>query len=254
MDLKVYTHHLGRRLQLRDVRSLFDEKPIKSDSTYLLYRLENDSFVYVKDFGCLTFINVPKEIIDSVSEDLKGGQDDWVGYDSFTIVVSKEHALNVDFDTVTIPELDVDLIHIIALNLAQSAALTHYQSITDELLEKTRRLSTHLEATGEVKLTRRKLSKFIGQTMSLRNRIADNLYIFEAPPLAWKEARLTELDTLLSNELDFENRYRAMQVSLSVVRENHEFYKDVLQHKHSSLLEWIIILLILFEVVQIFID
>ncbi|MCR9172052.1 MAG: RMD1 family protein [bacterium] len=254
MDLKVYTYHLGRRLQLKEVRALFEEKPIKSDSTFLLYQLSENSFVYVKNFGCLTFVNVPTEIKDSITDELSNGNDDWIGYDSFTILVRENEALAVDFDTATIPELSVDLIHIIALNLAQSAALTHYQVITDELLEKSRELSTHLEVTGEVKMTRRKLSKFIGQTMSLRNRIADNLYIFEAPPLAWKEARLTELDTLLSNELDFENRYRAMQASLSVVRENHEFYKDVLQHKHSSLLEWIIIILILFEVVQIFID
>ncbi|XOV69180.1 MAG: RMD1 family protein [Fluviicola sp.] len=236
------------------MRLLFDEKPIKSDSTFLLYQLREDSFVYVKDFGCLTFINVPSEKVDVVVQELSGGNDDWIGYDSFSIKIDKQQELTVDFDTVCIPDLEVDLIHIIALNLAQSAALTHYQSMTDELLEKSRELSTHLEVTGVVKLTRRKLSKFIGQTMSLRSRIADSLYIFETPPLAWKDARLTELDAMLSSELDFENRYRAMQSSLSVVRENHEFYKDVLQHKHSSLLEWIIIILILFEVVQIFID
>ncbi|GAB5418532.1 MAG: hypothetical protein Crog4KO_02890 [Crocinitomicaceae bacterium] len=254
MDLKVYTYHLGMRLQLKSVLNLFDERPIKSDSTYLLFQLEEDSFIYVKNFGCVTFINVPKALLEYILDKLGKGNKDWIVYDSFTIVVNKEESVNVDFDRISIPKLSVDLIHIIALNLAQSSALSHYQLHTDEILEETRELSVHLENTGKVKLTRSKLAKFIGQTMNLRNRIADNLYIFEAPPLAWKEAQLTELDTMLSNELDFENRYRAMQASLSVVRENHEFYKDVLQHKHSSLLEWIIIILILFEVVQIFID
>jgi uncharacterized Rmd1/YagE family protein len=65
---------------------------------------------------------------------------------------------------------------------------------------------------------------------------------------------LSQLDTMLSEELDFKNRYHGMQSSLNVIRENHEFYKDMLQHKHSSMLEWIIIILILFEIVQIFID
>lgn len=254
MDLAAKTYHLGERLMVKEVRAIFKEKPIKADSTFLLYHFEENSFVYVKDFGCLTFINVDDEKIASVLDQLPQGSDATIAYDTFTIRVDNKVEMWVDFDTVVIPSLDVDLIHIIALNLAQSAALTHYQNITDEILEKTRRLSTHLEVTGEVKLTRRKLSKFIGQTMSLRNRIADNLYIFEAPPLAWKEARLNELDSKLSEELDFENRYRGMQASLSVIRENHDFYKDVLQHKHSSLLEWIIIILILFEVVQIFID
>ena len=254
MDLNVLTYHFANRFHMKKVRELFDEKPIKSDRSYLLFELGESSYIYVKDFGCVVFINIPDEVIDSVIEELNSEKDDWVHYDTFKIVVNKEKEMAVDFDTVTIPDTDVELMHLIALNLAQSSALNHYQSLTDEILEETRELSAHLEVTGEVKLTRRKLAKFIGQTMSLRNRIADNLYIFESPPLAWTDARLSELDTLISQELDFENRYRGMQASLNVVRENHEFYKDILQHKHSSMLEWIIIILILFEVVQIFID
>ena len=254
MDLAVYTYHFENKFQLKKVRELFDEKPVKSDRTYLLFQLEESSFVYIKDFGCVTFIDVPKEIIMSLIEDLNKEKDDRVDYDTFKITVDKSKELAVDFDTITIPTLDVELLHIIALNLAQSSALNHYQSITDLLLEETRELSNYLETTGKVKITRKRLAKYIGQTMSLRNRIADNLYIFEAPPLAWTDVRLSQLDTLLSKELDFENRHRGMQASLNVVRENHEFYKDILQHKHSSMLEWIIIILILFEVVQIFID
>ncbi|MFT5777574.1 MAG: putative Rmd1/YagE family protein [Crocinitomicaceae bacterium] len=254
MDLDVYTYHFGNRFQLIKIRELFDEKPVKSDRTYLLYQWEESSYIYIKDFGCATFINVPEKVINSLIEDLNKEKDDWVDYDTFKIIINKDKELSVDFDTITIPTLDLELMHIIALNLAQSSALNHYQSITDELLEETREVSNYLEKTGEVKLTRKRLAKYIGQTMSLRNRIADNLYIFEAPPLAWTDARLSQLDTLISEELDFENRHRGMQASLNVIRENHEFYKDVLQHKHSSMLEWIIIILILFEVVQIFID
>tara|TARA_B110000908_G_scaffold162180_1_gene207330 strand:+ start:1394 stop:2158 length:765 start_codon:yes stop_codon:yes gene_type:complete len=254
LDLAVYTYHFGNRFQLKKVRELFDEMPVKSDRTYLLFQLEESSYVYIKDFGCITFIDVPEEIITSLIEDLNKEKDDWIDYDTFKITIDKDKDLSVDFDTITIPALDAELLHIIALNLAQSSALNHYQSITDLLLEETRELSNYLETTGQVKITRKRLAKYIGQTMSLRNRIADNLYIFEAPPLAWTDARLSQLDTLLSEELDFENRHRGMQASLNVVRENHEFYKDILQHKHSSMLEWIIIVLILFEVVQIFID
>lgn len=254
MDLKVYTYHFGNRFRLKKVRELFDEKPIKSDPSYLLFELGETAYIYIKDFGCAVFVNIPEEIISSVVEDLNQENDDWVDYDTFKIIVDKDNESSVNFDTITIADTDVEIIHIIVLNLAQSSALNHYQSITDDLLEETRQFSTHLEVTGEVKLTRRQLAKYIGRTMSLRNRIADNLYIFESPPLAWTHARLSELDSKLSKELDFENRYRGMQMSLSVIRENHEFYKDILQHKHSSMLEWIIIILILFEVVQLFID
>lgn len=157
MELNIKTYHFGFKLQLNEVKVLFDKPPAKFDSTYPLFKRDENSF------------------------------------------------------------------------------LDHYQSLTDNLLEETRELSGYLELTGKVNLTRKRLAKYIGQTMTLRNRIADNLYIFEAPPLAWTDIRLSQLDTMNSEELDFKNRYHGMQSSLNVIRENHEFCKDMLQHKHSSI-------------------
>jgi len=253
LDLTVYAYQFGNRLQLKSARELFT-KPIKTDPTFLLFQLDEASYVYLKDFGGAVFINVPKKTRSSIIESLNTEKDHWTNYSKFLIKVEAGSEISVDFDVITIPELRTDLIHIISLNLAQSSVLKHYQALTDEMLEEIKQYSTHLEITGKVNLTRQKLAKYIGKTMSLRNKIAENLYIFEAPPLAWKDAAVADLDTKISVELDFENRYHGMQMGLSVIRENHEFYKDILQHKHSSMLEWIIILLILFEVAQIFIE
>ena len=192
--------------------------------------------------------------LDSLIENLKEGNNNNPSHETYVLNVDSSKEVSVEFDQITIPAIDLELIHIIVLNLAQSSILNHYQSMTNNLMEETRELSSHLEITGKVKLTRKRLAKYIGQSMNLRNKIADNLYIFEAPPLAWTDIRLSQLDTKLSEELDFKNRYHGVQSSLNVIHDNHEFYKDMLQHKHSSLLEWIIIILILFEVVQIFID
>ncbi len=252
MDLNVSTYHFEERIQLDKAREIFDEQPIKSDVTFLLYELGETAYVYMKDFGCVVFINIPKAIVSVVLKNLSK-DNKMVDQQDHTIHIEENSEIKVDFDTVTIPSADSELMHIIALNLAQSAALHRFQTVTDDLLEETRQFSIHLEQTGKVKLSRKQVAKYIGRTMNLRNKIAENLYIFEAPPLAWTDVRLSELDTKISEELDFENRYRGIQMSLNVISENHDFYKDILQHKHSSMLEWIIILLILFEVAHIFI-
>lgn len=254
MDLVVRSFHLGKRISIKNTRLDYDGIAIKSDSTFLLFKPSKESFIYVKDYGCVVFVNMTDRDINKSMRALNLEFSEDIEEDTFLIKVSKEKGFEVDFHSITIPELHVDMVHIVLLNLAQSAALNHYQMITDELLEQTRKLSNHLEETGKVKLTRKRLAQYIGQTMSLRNRIVDSLYIFEAPPLAWKDPLLAQLDAMMSEEFEFGNRHRSIQAGLSVIRENHDFYKDALQHKHSSLLEWIIIILILFEVVQIFID
>jgi uncharacterized Rmd1/YagE family protein len=41
---------------------------------------------------------------------------------------------------------------------------------------------------------------------------------------------------------------------LDIVKENLDLYKDLMQHRRSNLLEIIIILLILVEIINIFVD
>lgn len=254
MKVTINSYQFDSKLNIDRIKSLFTEKPVKYDQSYLLYQLDKESFAYVKDFGCIVLINISIELEQALLKRLNHETRKWANSETHQVVVDAEKDIAVGFDYITIPSLDVELIHIIALNLAQSSILHHYQLKTDQLLEKTRELSGHLEKTGKVNLTRKRLAKYIGQIMSLQNKIADNLYIFESPPLAWTDIRLSKLDTMLSEELEFKNRYHGVQSSLNVIRENHEFFKDLLQHKHSSMLEWIIILLILFEIVQIFIE
>lgn len=251
MDLQVQAYHIGKRIIFSQDKPLFREKAVKSDSTYRLYKNGGDSYIYLKDFGAIVFVNCPEAQVSKILSDFGSAEERF--HEVFVLNVDERNEMRADFDKIYIPSIDIDLMHIICLNIAQSLALDQYQNEVDVLLEKTRIMTKNLERTGRIDYSRRKLARFIGEIMNLRSRIADNLYIFEAPPLAWKEATLSEMDEVMNREFDFRNRHMAVQHSLSVVRDIHEFLNNLLQHKHSSLLEWIIIILILFEVVHIFI-
>jgi len=95
------------------------------------------------------------------------------------------------------------------------------------------------------------MRKFIGETMNIKNRIAKNLFIFETSNLAWSKENLSDLDNQLRFQLDVVNRFRGLENNLNIVKENLDFFQAIIQHKHSSVLEWIIIILILFEVIQV---
>lgn len=248
--INVFAFHVGNRINLRELRNSYSETPLRKGTTFLLYG-DGSKYIYFKDFGGVVCFNMSeKEANEEVAKHLNGRLDKSLR-ESYFVSIDPNSELDVDFTTIYLPELSLDFIQIIGLNLAQSVALDHYQKLTDSLLEDTNQMSNHLEKTGKISLSRKALAQFIGKTLNIKNRIAENLYIFEAPPLAWKDESLSDIDAWLNEELDFKNRFASIQHSLSIVKENLELFKDMLQHKHSTLLEWIIIILILFEVIHV---
>jgi uncharacterized Rmd1/YagE family protein len=98
------------------------------------------------------------------------------------------------------------------------------------------------------------LKKFIGRTLNLKNRIAENLYIFDSPDETWEDENLNKLDIGLKKTFDLQVRFRNISEGLAIVKENFELFKDLLQARNSILLEWIVIILILIEVLNLIID
>ncbi len=97
-----------------------------------------------------------------------------------------------------------------------------------------------------------KLKKFIGKTLLLKNRIAENLYIFDSPPETWENEQLDKLHNELKKSFDLQDRFRDVSEGLQIVKDNLELFKDILQYRTSLLLEWIVIILIAVEVINFF--
>ena len=88
----------------------------------------------------------------------------------------------------------------------------------------------------------------------LRNRIAENIYVFDSPPETWENENLNKADADLKRTFDLQVRVRTIHEGLSIVRDNLEVFLGLLQHRNSSILEWIVIILILVEVLNLVIE
>lgn len=255
MKNQVKAFHVEEHLLLKEIRDTFSSfHLLKREHSFLFYQIENDSFLYIKDYGSLVFINCSDQFVEKVLSETISHKKNITDYPSESYKIEFSNAIEVDFDTIQIKELTTDIAHIIMLNLAQSVTLKHYVDKISVLHDKTLIYSKQLEETGRVKLSKSQLRIFIGKTMNLKNSIAENMFIFDMPELAWNNEDLSNLDFKLKNELDIVNRHQSIQLSLGVIKENLDFFKDILQHKYSSMLEWIIIILILLEVLQVLIE
>ncbi|GFD73948.1 MULTISPECIES: RMD1 family protein [Tenacibaculum] len=256
MHLQTIAYHLERRIALSAIRSQFESyELVKREHSFLLYKITNNSYIYIKDYGSVVFMNCTNDLINQIVSFLINKENSNINNlpsEKYNITFSD--TIEVDFGTIQIKELNDDVAHIIMLNLAQSVALMNYVNKTSDLHDKTLVYSKQLEKTGSFKLSKIQMRKFIGKTLNLKNNIAENLFVFDSPDVAWNNKDLSDLDYKLKDELDILKRHQGIENSLNVIKENLDLFNDILQHKYSSMLEWIIILLILFEVVQVIIE
>ena len=253
MNYTVSTFHLGNRIDLTKTIGKIGFDIIKDEATFVLFKKNEESYIYVKSYGSIAFCNFDKKEKLAILSKLSNTSINYYDLvsEDYDLEIDHKSEMSVRFNTVTVPKFTIDTLHIVMLNLCQSVALENYQTNTNDLLETTRTYSDNLYQSGNVGLSSAKLRSIFGKTMVLKNRIAENLLIFETSDLAWSKEQLSDIDSALRVQLDMVNRYQGLQHSLDVVKENLDLFRDILQHKHSSTLEWIIIILILLEVADL---
>ncbi|MCB9224853.1 MAG: RMD1 family protein [Crocinitomicaceae bacterium] len=251
--LRSTAFHLGVNISISKAIHDLDFQLSKTEDEFALFELGENSWIYLKNYGSVVFINVSKELIQKTMKfflkDLRDLEN--LPSDDFEIQVEAGSAMSVQHGIVKIPEISNDIAHIIAINMAQTVALDDFTLRAESLLEKTSSYSAGLIKTGHLHSSRMNIRKLMGNTLILKNRVAENLYIFDTPDIAWDDKHLVELYDSMRKDLDFDRRHQGLQLNLAIAKENLDLYQNILQHRHSSILEWIIILLILFEVIQV---
>ncbi|WP_242202211.1 RMD1 family protein [Aestuariivivens insulae] len=225
------------------------------DSDELYYTSSPQKFIYIFQYGMVSFFNMPKLEIEMALQHI---QPFCVNYfkqklsDSVAVVV-EPNTLKVEFNSVVLPSFDEEMIRLVMLNASQSVALNRYSEITEELLVETNKHTLYLEQKGKLDISGNKLKRFIGKVLNIKNRISENLYIFDSPEITWENEQLNKLNLDLKKAFDLKDRYRLIHDRIEIIKENLELFKDIMDHKESSKLEWIIIILIVIEVIDLFI-
>jgi uncharacterized Rmd1/YagE family protein len=143
---------------------------------------------------------------------------------------------------------------LVMLNVSQSVALDYYEELMGSMLTETNQHTLILVNKGRLGISGKKLRQFIGRTLLLRNRIAENIYVFDSPPETWENESLNKIDVDLKRTFDLQVRVRTIHEGLNIIKDNLELFEGLIQHRNSTMLEWIIILLILVEVLNLAVE
>jgi len=257
MTQKVISYQIADSIDMKGFSLAFKAELRYNDPSELFYKTGDDEYVYVFKFGAVCFLNYDAINISAFLQLIKPfckNLFDNSLTDEF-LIAPDSRELRVGFDKIEIPSsADENVLRLIMLNVSQSVALDYYEEQTNKLLVDTNHFTQMLETKGRLNISGKKLKQYIGRTLLLRNRIAENIYVFDSPPETWENEHLNKIDADLKRTFDLQVRVRMIHEGLSIIRDNLELFRGLMQHRHSSILEWIIIILILVEVIDMFIQ
>lgn len=161
--------------------------------------------------------------------------------------IDTNERLRLDIITLNSEEPQVKLAFSYAL--AQSIKLEAFEEAIKEAIKKNGALPEEIATRGTISLSRRAIFKRMGEIFIARSSINLNIEYLDAPEFFWRNPNLEPYYIMTKKFLDIPSRVMSLNQKLDVLQELLDILNSQVQHRHSSLLESIIILLIAVEII-----
>lgn len=253
---KVNAYQISDAIDIKAVKNDLKAELRYSDASELFYVMGSSSYLAIYKHGVVSFYGDDPLDITTTLKFLKAYCRNYFpeALSDELLIETRAQENKIRHNKVEVVEESQEICRMIMLNVSQSVTLDYYSEQTDALLAETNHHTQVLEKSGKFAISDANLRKYIGKALLLKNRIAENLYIFDSPPETWEDEQLDRLHNELKKNFDLQDRFRSVSEGLAIVKENLELFKDFLQYRKSNLLEWIVIALIAVEVVNFAIE
>lgn len=213
--------------------------------------------VFIFDYGVVVFFNV--EASDRLAllhklEPYAVNTLDYLVEDEFTYSLNAEK-LTIKDDHISLCDDETMTRLAISHGIAQSTKLAQFEYLVQQTINDTAYIPKNIADTGASKLTGNQLAKLRGRLFITKSNIMLNYDLLDVPDFFWEYPELDHLYVMVSDYLEIKQRIEVLSKKLETIHELFDMMAEEQKHKHSSLLEWIIIWLIAFEIlVTIFHD
>ncbi len=209
-----------------------------------------ERFILAYDFGAVVFVGVEapecERVVAAIAARLTGEPHPPLT-ETFLIDVQPDKPIEVRFDRVVLPAVEVGAIEIVAEVLAQSVAMDYYADDVAEIEAETDRIADELRTEGRIPGRVRPTLQFIGLCIATRNDIISTLALFDKPEATWENEQLDRLWNGLRKMLELDDRYRALDAKLRMFQDNLVLLVDLARQRHTLALEFAVAVLIAAE-------
>ena len=156
----------------------------------------------------------------------------------------------IHFDTITLCE-DSELAKVsISHSLAQNIKLDQFEKQVQESIEQNSSIPTKLSKSGKIGLSKKELSKKIGELFLVKSKINLHYDLLDTPEFFWEYPEYENYYERMIKYLDIKPRVEVLNKKVEIIQELLDVISHEQNHAYSSFLEWIIIILIAFEIIM----
>ena len=151
--VKIVAYLLGKNIHLKNFKEAYQGGVYSSTFTEVFLKKGETSFIYVQNYGEVSFSNCSEETIHEfiasvmpyVDAPLPTGKE---YKEDFSIEVDSGQPLKFDYNFIQVPEINADVIKIAMLNVSQSVVLDYFMELSQNHLSETDTFSRELEQRG----------------------------------------------------------------------------------------------------------
>ncbi len=238
-------------LPLKDLAPAYPEA--KRSPRVLWFQPASGGTVFIYPFGAVVFLDVAPEARESELQRLArvrpGLTKSQVLNEELSVHESPEARPDVDDGILMVDVLSFERATVVAMTVAQSAAMEYYERIVDQMFVTTDKLGEELQRVGTMPMRTRHLAKFIGAAVGTRGEVLSVLHLLDRPDAAWDDPGADRIYVKLRSEFDLVDRFQSLELKLRAVQDTLEIITDVARDRRLFVLEATVVLLILLEIV-----
>jgi len=254
LDGELDLNRLAGRLSIS--RKYRWEEPMRLNPVTLTPSADGDNLqIYLYSFGSLVFVNGDDELVGrfleaiaQYTETLKV-QPQLRYREEYRLEIEPQRPASISNDAALLPTFSQVSQDIICLVLAQSVALERIEERTDAVLDEVEGLIAQLKR-GKLELPDRDLARLASIVLGFKYASVAQIMVLDKPDITWDNAEAERFYLTMAGLFELRPRYQEIKHKSETLLDVNEVFTSLSHARRSARLEWIIILLIAFEIIM----
>ena len=257
---QVIAHYVKQGLNLARVEQQCRELNLhRKERNALVYRLSETQYLAVYSFGVLVTYDVREDkdrarYVKMVLGESEAVTAEKAPTDDYDVIVGEDVADAVEFNQVRLREFSLEKLLIVCHVLAQSVAIDFLEREVEDNLAKFEKMNAALSRRGRVEAAPKEIMRTIGASGSMMHFVIGKLSLLDKPDNTWEDKEIETLFHSLRKTYELDDRFESLRFKLSFIQDNSARMMGILDTRRAAILEWIIILLIAFEIVMALVE